>query len=185
MKLFFNSNKEKLTIRKPKEDRSFIFTDKSVREYDYAMDARTYSDKICKGLKLSASCNGNHNFFYCGSQHLKVIGSIYNIGVDKAREICNNIKEHEDEFNAEFDNIKLNLYGYFQKYGPYPHKKIETVTEDTEEDVQEQIKSLQKQVETLTALNNHLYAENDWLWKLMDKIRESVPERKENEDDND
>lgn len=182
MKIFFNSNKEKLTTRKPKEDRSFIFSDKNVREYDYDVDAGTYSDKICKGLKISVSRNGNHSFFYNGPEHSKVIGSIYNTSVDKAREICKNIKEHEDEFNAEFDTIKLNLYGYFQKFGPYPHNVV--IEDVTEESMEKQIETLKKQIETLTALNNHLYAENDWLWKLMNKIRELVPNKEEDANDN-
>ena len=182
MKLFFNNNKEKLTTRKPKEDRTFIFSDKAVREYDYDVDAGTYSDRICKGLKISVSRNGNHSFFYSGPEHSKVIGSIYNISVDKAREICKNIKENEDEFNAEFDTIKLNLYGYFQKFGPYPHNLI--IEDVTEETIEEQIETLKKQVDILTTLNDRYLAENERLKNKLAQIHILADIEEDEDDDN-
>lgn len=188
MKLFFNSNKQKLTTRKPRECRSFVFTDKDIREYDYDISAGTYSDKICRGLKISVSRNGNHTFFYQNQKHSKVIGSIYNISVDKAREICNNINENEEEFNTEYDNIKINLYGYFQKYGPFPHHQLylDALLEPEEEDPQKKIIALNKQVDTLVTLNDHYLAENEYLRNTLAQIRAIIADvDKKDEDDDD
>ena len=121
MKLFFNSNKGKLTTRKPRGSRSFAFTDKDVREMNYDPEARSYSDKLCPGLRIIVSPCGNHAYIYKNPQGSKVIGDIYSIDVKQAREIVNNIKENMPEFLSEYKSIKMNLFGYFQKYGPYPH----------------------------------------------------------------
>lgn len=162
LKMF--SNGKKLTKRKPKESRSFIFTDKDVREYDYDLNAFTYSDKLYKGLRVSVSKYGNHSFIYQNCEHTKVIGSIYNISVDKAREIAKNLREYKDEYNADFDKITMSLYAWFQKYGPYPHKLEEPETvDDTEE--------LRKQIETLTTFNDRLHEENENLKNKLSKIR--------------
>lgn len=73
--MFFNG--KKVVDTKPKECRKFIFTDESVRNYDYDSDAKSYTDSLCKGLRISISPKGNHSYFYQGDKHAKTIGSIY------------------------------------------------------------------------------------------------------------
>lgn len=156
--MFFNG--KKLTQRKPKESRSFMFTDKDVREYEYDLDATTYSDKGCRGLRISVSQNGNHNFIFQDLKVCKTIGSIYSVSVKQAREIVQNIKDNYPEFLEERPNINLNLFAYFQKYGNYPHKHEGTkvILSDENSSLKKKIKILQEEIDRLQDVNTALKA---------------------------
>lgn len=154
--MFFNG--KKLTQRKPKESRSFMFTDKEVRNHEYDLSATTYSDKGCKSLRISISRNGNHNFVFQDSKVCKSIGSIYTVSVKQARDIVSNIKNNYPEFLEERSEIKLNLFNYFQKFGEFPHKHQGTsvILSDENTSLKEKIRELEEELHRLEKENEEL-----------------------------
>lgn len=170
--MFFNG--KKLTTRKPNEKRSFVFTDKEVRSLPTDLKV-AYSDEHCPGLRVMASSCGNHSYIYKAAEGSKVIGNIYSISLKQAREIVNNIKENRDEYLSECKSIKMNLFGYFQKFGPYPHKKLERT------DVEDNTKELKNLVEQLRLSNHALEEENKRLNDMVTRITDIVNNRVQND----
>lgn len=174
--MFFNGNK--LTDRKPKENRKYEFTDKLCREFDYEEHdgITTISDKLCKNLRMYVSQNNNHSFAYQGSEAAKVIGSVYQMTVKEAREIVNNINENKEEFKREVSNIKLPLAAYFKKFGKFPHqpKGTEVIISNENASLKEKIKDLQAENEVLLSQVNELKEINTQLVSRINSIRKLV-----------
>ena len=179
MKLFFNEKKEKVTEHKPNEKRSFAFTDKEVRNLPCDLKV-AYSDTLCPGLRVMVSHCGNHSYIYKAAEGSKVIGSIYSISLKQAREIVNNIRENRDEYLSEFKNIKMHLFGYFQKFGPYPHEKLDKADiEDDQKGLKDYIETLRAENDKLVERNIKLNEENEYLTNMLTRIRDIINSKHE------
>lgn len=152
MKMFFNG--KKITKRKSRQSRKFVFSDKQCREMEYD-DARYWSDSLCKGLRIVLSKFNNHTYQFQFEGGSKVIGSVFAVSVKDAREIINNIRQNMDEFMEELPNIKMPLAGYFKKYGMFPHKPQGTavIISDENASLKQKIKDLEKEIENLRENN--------------------------------
>lgn len=176
--MFFNGNK--LTGRKPKENRKYEFTDKLCREFDAEEHdgITTISDKLCKNLRMYVSQNNNHSFAYQGLETAKVIGSVYQMTVKEAREIVNNIRENKEEFKREVSNIKLPLAAYFKKFGKFPHqpKGTEVIISNENASLKEKIKDLQAEVDKLQSQVQMLIQDNRKYHSRLTTIKNIVGE---------
>lgn len=174
--MFFNGNK--LTARKPRENRKYEFTDKLCREFDAEEHdgITTISDKLCKNLRMYVSQNNNHSFAYQGLETAKVIGSVYQMTVKEAREIVNNINENKEEFKREVSKIKLPLAAYFKKFGKFPHqpKGTEVIISNENASLKEKIKDLQTENAVLLSQVNELKEINTQLVSRINSIRKLV-----------
>lgn len=164
--MFFNKRKN--------ECRTFVFTDKDIRSGNFdSKECGTYSDKLCKGLRLSVSEYGNHSYMYQtthqGKCISKVIGNIFGVTIKEARDIVNNIRENKAEFIEELPNIKLSLSAYFSKYGKFPHKVAgtETILSDENSSLKQKIKDLEKEIDGLRDMNVKLVARLDTVRRIV------------------
>lgn len=156
--MFFNSNKGKLTTRKPKESRKFEFTDNFCRKYEMEdwRDGTILTDSLCKNLTMYISQYGNHTYNFTSSKGSRVIGSVHTVTVKEARDIVHNIQENLDEFLQELPTIKTPLVFYFRKYGMFPHTphSTEVIISDENASLKKKIKDLEKEIERLNGICN-------------------------------
>lgn len=154
-------------------DRKFVFTDKECRElqFDDRVKNTTYTDSLCRCLRIMVSKYGNHSYMYQKFKGSKVIGNVFAVTVKEAREIVKNIEENYDEYIQVAPTIKMPLSAYFKKYGAFPHKEVEEVHSDSYE---ARIESMQQDIDILTKQIKVLNDENDILTQKLINIREIV-----------
>ena len=150
-----------MEVKNFKAKRQFAFTDKEVKARCEEDNGKIeYTDSLCTGLNMITGKYGNGSYAfstsYKGKCLKKIIGNVWRMSVEEARDIVRNIQANKDEFMAnELPWGKL-LSVDFKENGFYPRKPA--VVEDT---------SLLSELEKLKA-------ENEFLKKKLKKIEDIV-----------
>ena len=149
--MFFN--KGKITNTKPRQKRTFAFTDKECRNMTLpeGIGQEMYTDELCPNLTLVLSKNGNHSYTFRRHDGCKTIGAVWAVTVKEAREIANNIRENYPEFKKERKDIKMPMFAYFKIAGKYPHQPngTEIIISDENASLKQKIKELQEEIARL------------------------------------
>lgn len=161
------------------QDRKFAFTEKSVKEICEGESDISYTDTICKGLKLISGSRGNGGYHFqyfnpeTGSMSMKVIGNIFRVPLEQARAIVRNIQSNFNEFiNNPLDRCDT-LAADFTKNGYYPRKKAEslqgteTILSDENASLKRKIKELEQEKEELQNTIVRLRGRMDTIKKLV------------------
>lgn len=111
------------------EKRSFVFTEKELKEKMYNGEKIIYTDSACPCLCCLSLKDGNGAYTIQATinskLYRKVIGNLYRVSLENARDIVRNILENKEEFSK--NNLKRceSLVEDFKKNGFYPRKKPE------------------------------------------------------------
>lgn len=111
--------------------RQFAFTEKDVKAKCEFEKGISYTDSLCPNLLVYSGKDGNGSYRVAvclnSKYYQKVIGSVYRVPLDYAREIVRNIQENREEFVENLDSLGRydSLYADFKKNGFYPRKKLE------------------------------------------------------------
>lgn len=114
-----------------KTKKTFIFTNKDVRELTKADDYRivdVYYDDGCPNLILQIS-RTEKSFIYRYANFTKRIGSVYQVSVEEARKIVHNINDNKEEFMSLNIPKRYTIFDDFQKNGYLPRQKNEVLDE--------------------------------------------------------
>lgn len=118
------------------EKRRFAFTEKEVKAKCELGEGIDYTDSLCPNLLIHSNKDGLGSYkvalTYKGKYYQKVVGSIYRVSLDYARDICKNIQENKQEFLENLDSLGKRhlLYQDFKENGFYPRKKPEIKLDD-------------------------------------------------------
>lgn len=149
-----------MSERRPYESKKFAFTDKECREMelDGNSNPNTYTDSLCKNLKLFIYDTGYNSYVFHNKYGSKVIGSVFSISIKEAREIVKNIKDNLEEYKQELPNIKTDLFTYLKRNGFFPHqpKGTKVIISDENASLKQKIKDLQAEVEELKQDNKRM-----------------------------
>lgn len=173
-------NGKSLSERRPYESRKFAFTDKECREMesDGTSNPNTYTDSLCKNLKLFIYDTGYNSYVFHNKYGTKVIGSVFSISIKEAREIVKNIKDNMEEYKQELPNIKTDLFTYLKRNGFFPHqpKGTEAIISDENASLKQKIKDLQAENESLKAEIQKISEENRKYHSRLMTIKKVVSE---------
>lgn len=156
-------------------NKKFAFTEKEIKEKCQLFVQDTFSDTLCKGLRLVTFETGMGSYvlylYSPGSQRVvaKVIGSVYRVSLETARKIANNVKDNYAEFLKTPKQNRRTLFEDFEKNGYYPRKikGTEVILSDENGSLKQKIKELEGEV-------SRLQEENIVLKSRLDTIRNLV-----------
>lgn len=137
--------------------KTIMFTNKLVRELYQSEGVVEWRDAACSHLTVKTTPIGYSNFYYnnCSDGNKKIIGSVYKVSVEKAREIVNNIDENYEEFLETPVPSRHDLFNDFETNGYYP--RANTVEANgTNEILLLENQSLKEKLKELTDENHEL-----------------------------
>lgn len=150
-----------------KTENKFMFTNDSVRKLKSTGRIQDhYYDAGCKGLAIRITPVENRATYvimtpkggYAGGVRTKNIGNVYQITLEKAREIARNIMENVEEYHNTPVKKNEPLFIDFEKNGFYPRKNRE-ITQDNPIVLMENA-ALKEKIQEYARENNELHAEN-------------------------
>ncbi len=152
-------------------DNRFTFTNKNVREL---RDYGCFYDAVCPRLAVNVSRTSSSYFFIC-QVFKKRIGNVYEVTVENARQIAQNINENiEEVLKTEFHK-RINLARDFAENGYFPRKKIESSPDTgTNKVLSAENLALNEKVRELTEENNHLGIQVNLLRDMINKIEDVI-----------
>lgn len=152
-------------------DNRFTFTNKNVRELRMC---GYFYDAVCPHLTVKVLKSGS-SYFFISQQLKKLIGNVYEVTVDDARQIAQNINENFGEaLNTEFPN-RINLARDFAENGYLPRKKIESSPDTgTNKILSAENTALKEKIKELTEENNCLGRQVSLLRDMVNKIEDVI-----------
>lgn len=147
--------------------KTIMFTNKLVRELYQSEGVGEWRDAACSHLTVKTTPIGYSNFYYnnCSDGNKKIIGNVFKVSLEKAREIVNNIDENYQEFLETPVPLRHDLFNDFETNGYYPRAKTIEVN-STNEILLIENQSLKEKVKELTDENHELARK----YRELDKI---------------
>ena len=155
--------------------KTLMFTNKLVRELYQSEGVGEWRDAACSHLTVKTTPIGYSNFYYnnCSDGNKKIIGSVYKVSVEKAREIVNNIDENYEEFLETPVPSRHDLFNDFETNGYYP--RANTVEANgTNEILLLENQSLKEKLKELTDENHELDRKYGELCKIFNNYLREV-----------
>ena len=152
-------------------DNRFTFTNKIVREL---RDCGYFYDAICPHLTVRVSRTGSSYYFF-SQEFKKLIGNVYEVTIENARQIAQNINENFGEaLNTKFPK-RINLARDFAENGYFPRKKIESSADTgTNKILSAENVALKEKIKELTEENNCLGRQVNLLRDMINKIEDVI-----------
>lgn len=152
-------------------DNRFTFTNKNVREL---RDYGRFYDAVCPHLAVTVSRTSS-NYFYISKEFKKLIGNVYEITVENARQIAQNINENIEEVLKTELSKRISLARYFAENGYFPCKKIESSPDTgTNKILSVENLALKEKIKELTEENNCLGRQVNLLRDMINKIEDVI-----------
>lgn len=152
-------------------DNRFTFTNKNVREL---RDCGYFYDAICPHLTVRVSRTGQ-SYFFISQELKKLIGNVYEVTVEDARKVAQNVNENFEEVLKTKFPKRINLVRDFAENGYFPRKKIESSPDTgTNKILSAENLALKEKVKELTEENNCLGRQVNLLRDMINKIEDVI-----------
>ena len=155
----------------------FMFTNDLVRKLKSTGNPQDlYYDAGCTGLGVRVTPVGNLATYVvmtprggsAGGVRVKNIGNVFQVTLEKAREIAKNVMENLEEYHSIPFTKNEPLIVDFEKNGFYPRKNREVTTDNPI--VLLENASLKEKIQTYARVNNKLYAENQCFRRALNTL---------------
>lgn len=152
-------------------DNRFTFTNKNVREL---RDCGYFYDAICHHLTVRVSRTGSSYYFF-SNEFKKLIGNVYEVTVEDARKVAQNVNENFKEVLKTKFPKRINLVRDFAENGYFPRKKIESSPDTgTNKILSAENLALKEKIKELTEENNSLGRQVNLLRDMINKIEDVI-----------
>lgn len=169
-----------------KSNNEFMFTNDSVRKLkSTGIPQDMYYDAGCKGLGVRVTPVGNLATYIVmtprggstGGVRVKNIGNVFQVTLEKAREIAKNIMDNLEEYHSKPFTKNEPLIVDFEKNGFYPRKNRETIQDNPI--VLMENAALKEKIQEYARENSRLHAENQCFRRALKTLNIIVTQLKE------